>query len=143
MKIPIAAMFALYALVVTILTIAWFYPAYGWPMAIAYLAFAAMVILPAVFRARRIHKANKRHILEEKIKEINLNLVKTCPDIPDNWRGGIGATAEILGLDRSTVRKYAKLGKRNGGIDSKPKPNGKLGMIFYGREIKRFWHLFS
>lgn len=69
-----------------------------------------------------------------------MNLVHVCPDIPDNWRGGITATAKILGLDDGTVRKYAKLGRRNGGIDWKPSKSGK--MMFSGKEIKRFWNEF-
>lgn len=72
-----------------------------------------------------------------------MNLVHICPDIPDNWRGGIMATSKILGLSDDTIRAYAKLGKRNGGIDWKPKPNKKQGMIFTGKEIKRFWHSYS
>lgn len=35
-----------------------------------------------------------------------------------------------------TLDKYAKLGKRNGGIDWWP---GRHGRQFTGKEIKRFW----
>ena len=69
-----------------------------------------------------------------------MNLVNVCPDIPDNWRGGITATARLLGLSDDTVRKYARLGRRNRGLDWKPSRSGK--MIFSGKEIKRFWNEF-
>ena len=69
-----------------------------------------------------------------------MNLVNVCPDIPDNWRGGIAATAKLLGLSDDTVRKYARLGRRGGGIDWKPSKSGK--MMFSGKEIKRFWNEF-
>lgn len=72
-----------------------------------------------------------------------MNLVNECPSISDNWRGGIIQTAAILGLDPGTVRKYAKIGRRYGGIDWKPKPGGKRGMVFFGREIKRFWREYA
>lgn len=76
-----------------------------------------------------------------------MNLTKTCPDIPDNWRGNITDTCKVLGdnkpLDRGTLKKYAMLGKRHGGIDWRPKLGGKQGMIFTGKEIKRFWHSYS
>lgn len=35
-----------------------------------------------------------------------MNLRKTCPDIPDDWKGGISETSRLLGIDRKTVRKY-------------------------------------
>lgn len=73
-----------------------------------------------------------------------MNLSNTCPDIPDNWRGGFCATAKVLGGDkpisRATLYKYVKLGRRNGGIDCKPSRNGT--MLFTGREIKRFWNAY-
>lgn len=69
-----------------------------------------------------------------------MNLVNECPQISDNWRGGLMATARTLGIDRKTLDKYAKLGRHFGGIDSKPGKNGKR--IFSGREIKRFWREF-
>ena len=65
-----------------------------------------------------------------------MNLVNTCPDIPDDWRGGRSETARILGLDPKTLDSKAALGKRNNGIDWLP---GKRGKIFTGKEIKRFW----
>lgn len=67
-----------------------------------------------------------------------MNLVKTCPDIPDNWKGGISDTAKVLGISPDTLRKYADLGKYNGGIDWRPTKAGRR--VFIGKEIKRFWH---
>lgn len=68
------------------------------------------------------------------------NFSLTRPDIPDSWKGGVSATRKILGGDKPiswmTLDKYAKLGKRYGGIDWRP---GKRGRIFTGKEIKRFW----
>lgn len=66
-----------------------------------------------------------------------MNMVNVCPDIPDDWRGGISDVAKVLGLSRDTVAKYAKLGRRNGGIDWKPSKSGRKQ--FTGREVKRFW----
>lgn len=68
-----------------------------------------------------------------------MNLVNTCPDIPDSWEGGISDAAVILGLHRDTIAKKAKLGRRYGGIDWRP---GKRGKIFTGKEIKRFWRTY-
>ena len=67
-----------------------------------------------------------------------MNLVCVCPEIPDNWKGGITATAQVLGLSRDTIMKYAALGKRNGGIDwTISRVSGRKQ--FSGREVKRFW----
>lgn len=66
-----------------------------------------------------------------------MNLVNVCPNIPDNWRGGVTATARVLGIDPCTLRKYAKLGRMSGGIDWAPSKSGRKQ--FSGREIKRFW----
>lgn len=68
-----------------------------------------------------------------------MNLVNVCPDIPDNWIGGVADVCrELGGISRRTVDKYASLGKRNGGIDWRP---GKRGKIFTGREVKRLWQI--
>ncbi len=68
-----------------------------------------------------------------------MNLVATCPEIPDSWKGGIGKTAQVLGISRFTLAKYAALGKRQGGIDWKLATNGRK--IFTGKEVKRFWYI--
>lgn len=69
-----------------------------------------------------------------------MNLRKICPDIPDNWKGSITDSCRVLAedgkrLSADTLRKYARLGKRNGGLDWKPSKSGK--MMFTGKEIKR------
>lgn len=69
-----------------------------------------------------------------------MNLVKTCPNIPDNWKGGMTAASKELGIDRKTLSSYAKLGKRHGGIDWKLGKNGRKQ--FSGKEVKRFWESF-
>lgn len=67
-----------------------------------------------------------------------MNLVNICPDIPDNWKGGITAVSKVLGLSDQTIRRAAALGKRYGGIDWIPGKNGRK--MFTGKEVKRFWH---
>lgn len=73
-----------------------------------------------------------------------MNLSKTCPEIPDNWKGNIADTCRVLGGEKpisdDTLRKYAKMGKRHGGIDFGVSKRGK--MVFTGKEIKRFWNEF-
>lgn len=65
-------------------------------------------------------------------------LVNVCPDIPDDWRGGVADVARILGICPDTVAKYAKLGRRHRGLDWKPSMSGRKQ--FTGREVKRFWN---
>lgn len=79
-----------------------------------------------------------------------MNLRTDCPDIPDHWRGGVNEACRVLGkegkpLDRSTLRKYALLGRAGGGLDPvKPRGGGntKRKMVFTGKELKRFWRLY-
>lgn len=66
-----------------------------------------------------------------------MSLVKTCPDIPDNWKGSVEEASKLLGLNRSTVYQYAKLGSRRGGIDCRMGLSGR--MFVTGKELKRFW----
>ncbi len=66
-----------------------------------------------------------------------MNLVKTCPDIPDDWKGGMSDVCRLLGISWKTLDRYVKLGRYAGGIDSRPSKNGRRQ--FVGREIKRFW----
>lgn len=74
-----------------------------------------------------------------------MNLRKTCPDIPDSWRGNVADTCRVLGdgkpISDHTLRKYARLGKARGGIGWKLSKSGK--MTFSGKEVKRFWHTYS
>ena len=74
-----------------------------------------------------------------------MNLTNTCPDIPDNWKGGMSDVCRILGttgkpISRNMLRKYAELGRKNGGIDWIPGKNGRRQ--FCGKEVKRFWFSF-
>lgn len=72
-----------------------------------------------------------------------MNLRKTCPDIPDDWKGSIADVCRMLGdekpISRRTVQKYIKLGRRNGGINAKQGTNGRLQIT--GREAKRLWSI--
>lgn len=67
-----------------------------------------------------------------------MNIVNTCPEIPDNWKGGVGKVSEVLGLSTETIRRAAAKGSRNGGLDWIPGKNGRKQ--FTGKEVKRFWH---
>ena len=69
-----------------------------------------------------------------------MNLVKECPDISDNWKGGVNEVCKILGLSREKIRLDAIKGKRNGGIDWYPGKNGRKQ--FLGKEVKRYWKSF-
>ncbi len=64
-------------------------------------------------------------------------MVTECPQISDNWRGGVIAVAKILGLSREKIRLDAILGKSGGGIDWIPGKNGRKQ--FLGKEVKRYW----
>lgn len=72
-----------------------------------------------------------------------MNLRKTCPDIPDDWKGSISDVARLLGeykpISRSTVLKYAQLGRRHGGINARPGANGRLQIS--GKEVKHLWSI--
>ncbi len=73
-----------------------------------------------------------------------MNLCKVCPDIPDNWKGSITDVCRLLGqegrpLAQKTVRKYVKLGRRYGGIDSRVGMNGRVQIS--GKEAKRLWSI--
>lgn len=66
-----------------------------------------------------------------------MNLVNICPDIPDNWRGGISDVSKVLGLSMATISRAANKGRLNGGLDWFPGKNGRKR--FTGKEVKRFW----
>lgn len=71
-----------------------------------------------------------------------MNLVNECPDVSDNWKGGIPDVARLLGLNRKTIIKYAELGKRGGGLDwHVSRSSGRK--LFSGKEVKRFWREFA
>lgn len=67
------------------------------------------------------------------------NRRNTCPDIPDNWKGGITDVARVLGdkkpVSLKTVKKYLLVG----GIKVKAGKNKRLQ--FSGKEVKRLWGL--
>jgi len=65
-----------------------------------------------------------------------MNLVNVCPDIPDNWRGGMSDTSRLLGLSWKTLDRYVRLGY----IRCQTSASGRKQ--FSGREIKRFWREF-
>lgn len=73
-----------------------------------------------------------------------MNLRNTCPEIPDDWKGGIADTCRVLGGEKPVtedfLRKWARIGRRGGGIDWLPTKKGR--MSFCGKEIKRFWREF-
>ena len=67
-----------------------------------------------------------------------MNLRKTCPDIPDDWKGGITDVARILGgdrpLSRQTVMRYIRLGHKNGGMKATLNASGFLPYFRQGSE---------
>ena len=65
-----------------------------------------------------------------------MNLVNTCPDVPDNWRGNRADVIRLLGISPKTLDTYARRGRQGGGLDWLP---GKRGKVFIGKEVKRFW----
>lgn len=66
-----------------------------------------------------------------------MNLRKTCPDIPDDWKGGITDACRILGegkpISDKTLRKHL------GSIRVTRRANGRIQLT--GREVKRLWAL--
>ncbi len=64
-----------------------------------------------------------------------MNLVKTCPDIPDDWKGGMSDVCKLLGIAWKTLDRYVKLGKVNVTADAKGYRK------FSGKEVKRLFHL--
>lgn len=69
-----------------------------------------------------------------------MNLRKTCPDIPDDWKGGMSDVCKILGesspISPKTIKRRMKLGLIQPERDS----NNKLR--FTGAEVKRLWTIF-
>ncbi len=62
-----------------------------------------------------------------------MNLVNTCPDIPDDWKGGMSDVCRLLGIAWKTLDRYIELGK----VECQVSVSGRRQ--FTGREIKRFW----
>ena len=70
-------------------------------------------------------------------EKLIMNLVTTCPDIADDWKGNLTQTSAVLGLSEQTIRRAANKGRRNGGIDWTVGKNGRK--VFTGKEVKRYW----
>ena len=73
-----------------------------------------------------------------------MNLRKVCPDIPNNWKGGISDVCRILGeegkpLSYKTIRKYINLTRAHGGIKYSIGINGRIQIK--GAEVKRLWRI--
>jgi len=64
-----------------------------------------------------------------------MNLVNVCPDISDNWKGGMSDVCRILGINWKTLDRYVKMGKVNATADIKGHRK------FSGKEIKRLFYL--
>lgn len=69
-----------------------------------------------------------------------MNLVNECPDIPDDWKGGVHDVAKVLGLSTQTIRRAANKVGEPGGIYWVPGKNGRK--MFLGKEVKRYWRTF-
>lgn len=61
-----------------------------------------------------------------------------CPDIKPNSVYPIGKAAEILGMSRSRLLDYCRLGVRQGGI-AFTVPRGEKRKRFKGADIIAFW----
>lgn len=72
-----------------------------------------------------------------------MNLRKTCPDIPDSWKGGITEVAKLLGEDKpisqTTVQKYTQLGCNIGLFNISKGLNGRVQ--YSGVTVKALWRL--
>lgn len=66
-----------------------------------------------------------------------MNLRKTCPDIPDDWKGGISDVCRILGefkpISPKTIKRWIELGL------VKPERGSNDRLRFTGGEVKRLW----
>lgn len=66
-----------------------------------------------------------------------MNLRKTCPDIPDDWKGGMSDVCRILGeskpISPKTIKRRIELGLVKPERDSNNRPR------FTGAEVKRLW----
>lgn len=66
-----------------------------------------------------------------------MSLVNICPDISDNWKGGVCDVARVLGLSENTIRLATFKDIRDGGLRFGVGKNGRKK--FSGKEVKRFW----
>lgn len=66
-----------------------------------------------------------------------MNLRKTCPDIPDDWKGSITDVCRILGEEKPISDKTLR--KRLGHIKLVRGTNGRLQIT--GRQVKLIWSM--
>ncbi len=66
-----------------------------------------------------------------------MNLRKTCPDIPDDWKGSITDACRILGDGKPISDKTLR--KRLGSINPVRGTNGRLQIT--GRQVKLIWRI--
>lgn len=68
-----------------------------------------------------------------------MNLRKTCPDIPDDWKGSMADTCRILGENKpispKTVRKYIE----RRGLEIQRGSNGRPQIT--GSQVKLIWSM--
>lgn len=67
-----------------------------------------------------------------------MNLRKTCPDIPDDWKGSMSDVCRILGDGDGSISDKT-IRKRLGEFDIKRGANKRLQ--FTGADVKRLWQL--
>lgn len=66
-----------------------------------------------------------------------MNLRKTCPDIPDDWKGSITDACRILGDSKPISDKTLR--KRLGDIKTVRGANGRLQLT--GKDVKLLWRM--
>lgn len=66
-----------------------------------------------------------------------MNLRNTCPDIADDWKGGMSAVCKILGESKPISPKTVKRRIELGLIHPERGLNNKLR--FTGADVKRLW----
>ncbi len=65
-------------------------------------------------------------------------MVNEPPKVAPDGRYPIGQAAELLGIGRTTLRRHADRGPRNGGI-AFTTPKGSTKKYFSGRDILAYW----
>lgn len=72
-----------------------------------------------------------------------MNLRKTCPDIPDDWKGSITDVCRVLGDERplspKTVRKHILQLRQRAKGNVNVAANGRLQIS--GAEVKQLWKI--
>lgn len=66
-----------------------------------------------------------------------MNLRKTCPEIPDDWKGGMTDVCRILGdskpISPKTIKRWIELGL------IRPERGSNNRLRFTGAEVKHLW----